>query len=318
MSRQLNLSITEEEKIEIPEEIERIGGEALQIIWKISQELAQKEIDAVKQRYQQYEADALQQREEALDKVIRLNDEIAAVKASNEVLTRENKSLQVDLNRKIGELKSAEDQLTHLNEKIMQQEHEIKSLTEEIGRTRENVDNLKKRLHEVSYQAEQERAALKEATEESMVNLRTRERLDKNLKTAMLESEQVWKQLKIEQTRAAVAEALVQELKETMKKFEADIKILKEEKQGIKEGLDAEVKNRVEIEKKMASLTSRAESQEWAYKDIITKLEKELEIAKSEATSVRSRMIKAEGALEREKKAIERLETKLIATGTKM
>jgi hypothetical protein len=68
----------------------------------------------------------------------------------------------------------------------------------------------------------------------------------------------------------------------------------------------------------MASLTSRAESQEWAYKEIIAKLEKELEIAKNEATSVRSRMIKAEGALEREKKAIERLETKLIATGTKM
>jgi len=313
MSRQIGLSVIEENTAQLPEEIQRIGMEALQILWKISQDIAQKEIEAIKQRYQQYELEVLQQRDEASEKVDKIKEEITHAKAQIDSLNRENKSLQVDLNRKVGELKSSADQIHHLDDKISQQEHEIKKLTEEIGRAREHNDNLKKRLYEVSRQAEQDRAALKEATEESMVNLRTRERLDKNLKTAMLESEQVWKQLKVEQTRAAVADALVQEMKETIKKFESDIKLFKEEKQEMKETLESEMKTRIEMEKKLSSLTARSESQEWAYKDIIAKLEQELEAAKGEAATVRNRMIKAEGALEREKKAIERLETKLVA-----
>ncbi|EDN72020.1 hypothetical protein BGS_0822 [Beggiatoa sp. SS] len=44
-----------------------------------------------------------------------------------------------------------------------------------------------------------------------------------------------------------------------------------------------------------------------------------LEVTKNESGALGNRMIKAEGALEREKKALERLETKLIAaTGAKM
>lgn len=318
MSRQISLSVIEESNAQLPEEIQRIGMEALQILWQISQDMAQKEIEVIKHRYDQYELDVLQQRDEALEKVTQINAEITHAKVQIDTLSRENKSLQVDLNRKVGELKSATDQINHLDEKISQQEHEIKKLIEEIGRAREHNDTMQKRLYEVSRQAEQDRVALKEATEESMVNLRTRERLDKNLKTAMLESEQVWKQLKVEQTRAAVADALVQETKETMKKFESDIKLLKEEKQDMKENMESEMKARIEMEKKLSSLTARSESQEWAYKEIIAKLEQELEGAKGEAATVRNRMIKAEGALEREKKAIERLETKLIAaTGSK-
>lgn len=313
MSRQIGLSVIEENTAQLPEEIQRIGMEALQILWQISQDIAQKEIEAIKQRYHQYELEVLQQRDEALEKVEKIKEEITHTKEQIDSLKRENKSLQVDLNRKVGELKSATDQIYHLDEKISQQEHEIKKLTEAIGRAREHNDNLKKRLYEVSRQTEQDRAALKEATEESMVNLRTRERLDKNLKTAMLESEQVWKQLKVEQTRAAVADALVQEMKETIKKFENDIQLFKEEKQEMKETLESEMKTRIEMEKKLSSLTARSESQQWAYKDIIAKLEQELEATKGEAATVRNRMIKAEGALEREKKAIERLETKLVA-----
>jgi septal ring factor EnvC (AmiA/AmiB activator) len=47
---------------------------------------------------------------------------------------------------------------------------------------------------------------------------------------------------------------------------------------------------------------------------MITKLEQELAAHKSEVTTVRNRLIKAEGGLEREKKAVERLENKLAAT----
>jgi chromosome segregation ATPase len=319
MFQKINLSVTEENPSEVPEEIQRMGMEAVQILWQSSQNLAKKEIEAIKKRYQQFESDVLKQRQEALDKVEQVNRKIAAANAHIEALSRENKSLQVDLNRNMGDLKNAEHEKSLLIEKLAEQEHEIKSLTQEVGRSREQVDGLKKRLYEVNHQAEQERLTLKETREELIVNLHTRERLDKDLKVAIQESKDSWEQLKMEQRKAAVAESLVQELREAGKKYEGDIKLLKQEKHELKESLEAESKGRMEMEKKVSALTARADAQEWGYKDNIIKLEQQLELSKNEAVALRNRMIKTEGALEREKKALERLETKLIAaTGAKM
>jgi len=319
MSQQINLSIIEGNPVEIPEEIQRMGREALQILWQVSQQLAQQEIAKINKQSQQKEIEITQQYQETLTKVERINFDITTAYANIDSLTRENKSLQVDINRKLGELKSAADQIAFFQEKLVQQEHEIKQLSEENGRVRENAENLKKRLYEVTRQTEQDQVALKEIREESAVNIHIRERLEKNLKTAMQESEEVWKQLKREQGKAATAEALVQEMKETTKKYEVEIKLLKQEKQELKDAIEAEVKTRIDLEKRLATVAARLESQEWGYKEMIAKLEKELEIVKAEASQVRNRMIKAEGALEREKKAIERLETKIIAaTGTKL
>ncbi|BAP55491.1 hypothetical protein THII_1194 [Thioploca ingrica] len=319
MSQQINLSIIEGNPVEIPEEIQRMGREALQILWQVSQQIAQQEIAKINKQSQQREIEITRQYQETLTKVERMNLDITTAYANIDSLTRENKSLQVDINRKLGELKSAADQIAFFQEKLVQQEHEIKQLSEESGRVRENAENLKKRLYEVTRQTEQDQVALKEIREESAVNIHIRERLEKNLKTAMQESEEVWKQLKREQGKAATAEALVQEMKETTKKYEVEIKLLKQEKQELKDAVEAEVKTRIDLEKRLATVAARLESQEWGYKEMITKLEKELEIVKAEASQVRNRMIKAEGALEREKKAIERLETKIIAaTGTKL
>jgi chromosome segregation ATPase len=319
MSRQINLSIIEENPVEIPEEIQRMGREALQILWQVSKQIAQQEIESIKKQSQQRESELTQQYQESLDKVERMSHELTIASANIDSLTRENKSLQVDINRKLGELKSAADQIAFFQEKLVQQEHEIKQLSEESGRVRENAENLKKRLYEVTRQTEQDQVVLKEISEESAVNIHIRERLEKNLKTAMQESEEVWKQLKREQSKAATAEALVQEMKEATKKYEIEIKLLKQEKQELKDAVEAEVKTRIDLEKRLATVSARLESQEWGYKEMIAKLEKELEIVKAEASQVRTRMIKAEGALEREKKAIERLETKIIAaTGTKL
>ena len=296
-----------------------MGKEALQILWQVSQHIAQQEIAMINQQSQQKEMEVTQQYRETLTKVEQMSREITNAATNIDSLTRENKSLQVDVNRKLGELKSAADQIAFFQEKLVQQEHEIKQLIEENGRVRENAETLKKRLYEVSRQSEQDQVALREAREESAVNIHIRERLEKNLKTAMQEAEEVWKQLKHEQAKAAAAEALVQEMKEATKKYEVEIKLLKQEKQELKEAVEAEAKTRIDLEKRLATLATRLESQEWGYKEMITKLEKELEIVKAEASQVRNRMIKAEGALEREKKAIERLETKIIAaTGAKL
>lgn len=302
-----------ENSVEVPDEIQRLGNEAWNIIWQTAYGTAQQEIDKIKQRYQQFEVEVLKQRQDALDRTAQILKEIEGARNTIDTLTRENKTLQVDLNQKIGEIKGLQDQIATFKENLAQREMETKHLTEELGRTRESIENLKKRLYETSHQAEQDRATLKVVSEEAAVNLRTKERIEKNLKAAMQETEQIWKQLKTEQTRAAVADALVQELRETVKRLEGDVKILKDEKQDVKTNLDAEFKVRTEQEKKIATLTARAESQELGYKELIMRLERELEAVKAEAANMRNRLIKTEGALEREKKATERLETKLVA-----
>lgn len=319
MSRQqINLSVIEENPSPIPENVERIGMEALQIFWQTSQTIAKKEIESVKKRYQQYEFEVLQQRQAALDKAERTSQKLAAAHATIEVLTREKKSLQVDINRKNDALKNAAVQKNLFEDKIAEQEHEIKRLTEEVGRSHEKAETLKKRLYEVNRQLAQEIIALRESREEAAVNLRTYERIDKDLKAAIQESKEIWEKFGIEQRRAAIAEALVQEKAEAARKYEASLKLLKQEKQESKESLEAEIKVRLEMEKRIVAATARADSQEAGYKERLFQLEQELEVARSEVTALRNGKIKAEGALERERKALERLETKLVAASGAM
>jgi chromosome segregation ATPase len=313
IKKAINLSIIEEESIEIPEEIKRLTEEAFQLIWRNAHYIVQNEIEKTQQYYQQREVDVLQQRQEALDKVTEVNKEVALAQTTIETLRRENKTLEADINQRFGELKSVQEQVVVLQEEYHVRDQEIKYLKGETARAQESFENLKKRFQEVSRQAEQDRTALEETKEEAAVNLRTRERLEKSLKSAMVESEQVWKQLRSEQNRAAVAEAIVQELRETIKKMEAEVKVLKVEKQELRSSLDAEIRTRVDLDKKVVAVSKRAEADEDHHKGLIAKLEKELESARSEAASVRNRIIKTEGALERERKAIERLETKLVA-----
>lgn len=313
MSIQINLSQIEEKPQVVPDEIKRLNTEALQILWRTSQDVAQQQIKAVKERYQKFEVDVMQQRQDALDQVEEVNKQIVVVKDEIKKVNRENRSLEVDLKRQQGELKSADGKIIVLQDKIVQQEQNIKNLTEELGRARESAESFKKRLYVVERQAEQDHFTIQEVREELAVNVHNSERLENNLKTTKLEADEVWKQLKLEERRAAVAETLVNETKDNGKKYEVEIKQLKAEKLDIKAGMEAEAKVRVEMEKKVAALTARMDSQELGYKEKISRLEQELDRTKNEATTLRNRMIKAESGYEREKNALERLESKLVA-----
>jgi len=314
IKKTVTLSILDDNSPTMPEELQQRSLESLQIIWHTAQELAQQEVRKIKQTYQDFEQDVLRQRQQALDHVAQMTTQVEAAKDKIDTLTRANKTLQVDFNRQAENIRSAEARVFALQEKEEQHELEIKQLIEEMGRLREKIDALQKRQYEITRQAEQDKQTLKELSEEVVVHQRNRERLDKNLKAGLQDAEQAWKQCKIEQTRAAVAEALTQDLRDAVKKLEAEVKLSKEEKQELREHLDTEIKIHAESDKNLATIVARTESQETAYKNMITKLEQELAAHKSEVATVRNRLIKAEGGLEREKKAVERLENKLAAT----
>ncbi|MCK5719084.1 MAG: hypothetical protein KAH84_03940 [Thiomargarita sp.] len=314
--QQIHLSIIEEDISKIPEDIEKIGIDALNIFWQTSQKIAVKEINSITQKSEQMKKEVLVQRQIALEKAEQVAQKLATANATIETFKRENKSLQVDINRKNDTIKNVETQKNIFEEKIVEQEHEIRHLTGELGSSRENAAHLKRRLYEITRQLEQDIVSLKESREEAVVNLRTRERVDKDLKISLQEAKEAWENFKTEQRRSAVSEALVQEKSEAIKKLEAVIKLLQQEKHELKESLEIEVKVRVEVEKRIAIITARSDTQQLVTKEAVNKLEKELEVSRMEVTTLRNRMIKAESALERERKALERLETKLVAAAS--
>ncbi|MDM8564591.1 hypothetical protein QUF74_02965 [Candidatus Halobeggiatoa sp. HSG11] len=313
MSIQVNLSLVEDNPQQVPEEIERINRETLQIIWEASQDIAQQEIELITARYHQYKNEIVYQRQETLNKIEVVNEELASSNKLIGIIKRENKSLKVDLDSKIADLKSADDQVVILREKIEVVEQENQHLSEEMGRLRESNDNMQRRLYESTRIAEQNDSTLKETGEELIITTNNRERLDKELRNSIDEAEEAWQKLKQEERHSAIAEALVQEMRETVKKHEKTIKLVNEEKQDIRSSLTTENKARMELEKKIATLTAHADSQEWAYKEMLSKLEHDLSMTRSEVAGIRKRMITAEAGLEREQKFRESLENKLVA-----
>jgi len=308
----ISLSVSEDDPIKLPEEVQRLGLDALKIIWKIAQDIAQKEIDKVKQKYQLCESEIINQRQSALEKVDLLTTQLKKATADIDALDRENQALQVDINGKMAELKSAFDQINLLQEDSIQKVNENNNLVEEQGRLRERIETLEKRLHEADYQVEQERNIAQELREESIVNTHAKDRLDKDFKSLSVELEEMRQQLRTEKTQAAVDNALVKELRENIKKMEETIVRVKDEKQEVNEKLQSEINVRATLEKKIAFLTASKESQEWAYKENISKLEKELTVSREETASVRKRMIGAEAMFEREKKRTDMFEAKVI------
>lgn len=317
MARQtVTLSLIEDSPVELPEEVQRTGLESTKIIWQSAKTLAQQEVEKIKQRYQQQEAEVLKQQQLAVEQLAQAKAEIVALRANLDNVTRENKSLHVDHDRQTLELRSAQDHIARLEEKELQHEHEIKNLSEDIGRMRENNEQLQKKVFEMTRQSTQDQEDLRELKADASLNNSTRDRLDKSLKATLDESEQTAKLLRAEQHKVAVAEAVAQELRELSKRLDGEIKLLREEKHEIKSSLEAESKTRAELEKKLVMLNTRTDSQESSHRETLNKLEQDLNVTKAETMMLRTRLIKSEGALEREKKAIERLETKLVASGS--
>jgi chromosome segregation ATPase len=313
MSRPNNLSIIKGNPKAVPEDIQRMGLDAVQVIWQTSQSIAQQEIETVKTQYEQYKIGIMQQRQDALDQVDQIKKEIAANKDVIVSLTREKHSLEVDLNRKISHLKSAEDKSKIYQEKHHEKEQEARRVTEEIGRVSEQTEWVKKRFSEVERKLEQERAAHQENREKLAVLKNQRDDFENSVKAINKERDELLKKLQLAENRATVAETVLSENKNSQQKYENEVKQLRVEKQDIKSSMEMEKNTRVEQEKKVAILMARIDAHEAKYKEMRTKLEHELEFSRNELAPIRQRMIKAEAGLERERNAVERLETKLAA-----
>ena len=241
---------------------------------------------------------------------IRVN--IDEVKHENSLLKRENKALSSNLERKTGELQTEEGYGHQTAEKSITQEQEIRHFIEESGKQHEKIDRFEKQLGDCERRSKQYLDQLKEAQDELLLTNKNRERLDHEINQRNEEIEQFRNQLKIQHSKVLVAEALLEEKQQSLKKLEQEYKSLKLSLAETQDYLESERKIRIDTEKKVTNVNAKLEAQEKAQRAIADKLEQDLTITKAESVGLRSRMIKAEGALEREKKAVERLETQLF------
>ena len=305
----------EPNKIPIPRIFQETGSDAVEALWRVANQVLVAENEAVRNECSQREAALQEKYHQTLTVIENQSKEILELKRSVESLTRENKALDNDLESKSVQLEVNHAQLVELNEKTRVLEQEVKRLSEERGRSLEALESLQRRHEETLRQFDYQEEKQHKLQEEVTVAVRQRERVETALESVQADQESFRDRIKQELSRAVAAEAVQQELRENIKKAEQDLKELKEELHERRTAVESEVKIRQETEKKTALLSGQLEALERAYREQYSKLEQELNASKAELMTVRNRMIKAEGALERETKRVERLENKLIAGG---
>jgi chromosome segregation ATPase len=315
MSQLKIASLTERLRdLNLPEEVLKTGLDMFESFWAIAQQHIQTETEKSKTHYHKKESELLQKQQRAIDIIEQLNKELAAANQQNDVLNRENETLHTEVDRKIGELTGYQATISRLEEKDFARLHEVKHLMEETGKYKENQELTQKRLDEANRQAQADFKLYNDMREELKTQTRLKENFQEQVKRLTEEHAVLQERFKIEFGKASAAQAIVEESKVTVKKLETTIQELKQDFESQRDTLNAEQKIRLELERKVAVLETQLSNQENISKETITKLEQELNLQKAEVMNLRTRLIKSEGALEREKKAVERLETKLTSS----
>jgi chromosome segregation ATPase len=315
MSQLKIASLTERLRdLNLPEEALKTGLDMIQSFWTIADQHIREETEKSKTHYYKKESELLQKQQRAIDIIEQLNKELAAVKQQNDLLTRENETLHTEVDRKIGELTGYQTHIARLEEKDFARLHEVKRLMEETGKHKENQELTQKKLEEANRQAQADYKICNDMREDLKTQTRLKENAQEQVKRLTEENNVLQERFKVEYGKSTAAQAALEEIKSTIKKFEATIQELKQELESQRDNLSAEQKIRLELERKTAVLETQLSNQETISKETITKLDQELNLQKSEVMNLRTRLIKSEGALEREKKAVERLETKLTSS----
>jgi len=315
MSQLKIASLTERLRdLNLPEEVLKMGLDMFESFWGLAEQKIQEEVNKSKNHYYKKESELLQKQQRAVDIIEQLNKELAAIKQQNNLLERENETLHTEVDRKIGELAGYQTHIARYEEKDFARLHEVKRLAEESARAKENQEITQKKLDEALRQSQADNKLYHDMHEELKNHIRTKENAQEQVKRLTEENSVLQERFKVEYGKTTAAQATIEELKTTIKKNEAATQELKQEFEARRDHLSSEQKIRLELERKAAVLETQLSNQETTSKETITKLEQDLNLQKAEVMNLRTRLIKSEGALEREKKAVERLETKLSSS----
>jgi len=312
-----------------PEEIDKIGREAVALTWKFAAQLIEKNrIDFVHQ-LETKQTDFVQQLHSLQKSIHELKQQRDECNTFSEQLKRQVKNTERELQDKIVHIGIQRDNLAQAQAELQNKNQDIRQLVEQRGRLTEAVDRVQKQLEVVEHECRNKDAMRQEVQMEATLHAKERERLDARLKEAVQEHERLREKLKKEQTQLALANSQVEELRSNLQRVRDEADFLRRENQERQDVLATEMKARVEAEKKAAGLEARLFNVEKSAKETYIKLEQELTKVRAEGLALRDRMIKAEGEAERQKhqneiqetkwlKSIERMEFKLQQMESKL
>lgn len=299
--------------IEIPDDVSQIGLDAMRAIWLVAEQKIKNQLE----KQAQDAHDKQQQAEHAYDKLKEKNLEVEQrhkhLKLELEQLQREKKRIVTDLERLNGEIGNQKRHYDRLEEKLLEREQEIRHLGNEFSRTNESSIRLQKLLDDKNRQYELLQQEEREHHEALAIAKRNQERLQDDLKQLSNELDQTREKNKKDYAEALSNKILVNELREYNKKQEHELQQLRSELQDSKERFENEHNLRIKLEKKTDLQISQLESANEVNRNTIKKIEQDLTMAQSETTNLRNRMIRVDGAMERDKKEIERLEAHLVS-----
>jgi len=297
--------------VKLPGDVSQIGNEAMHAIWQVAQKAFKDEltheINLLRDQHEKVERKAEREHE----RIEQLEKEQANLQLQLEQFRRENRRLEIEQERKVGEASNQERHSQRLEEKILQRDQEVRQINENFIITRENGQRAQKLLDEKTRQCDLLQQEMRDQKEETVAIKNTHARLEKDNKQYNIENEQLREQNKKEYAKLMANEVLISEIRENNKKQERSIQEHRLELHETKDKLDNEHKSRISTEKKSLLQASQAESQSQKDKENITKLDHDVHQAQGDVQNLRNRMIRIEGAWEREKKAVERLEARL-------
>lgn len=297
---------------ELPEEIEKVGHEAISLVWQF----ARQKIDQLRIEHQQ----ALEARDAAFSeyrhdcehKLEALKQESQALSIQEEQVQRKVAGLQRELRDRELQLATQREHDEKNQQELLEKNQEIRQLVEQRGRLNESVDRLQKQLEQSEQECRNQDGVRQEIQLEATLHAKERERLDNRLKEALQEQDRLREKLKKEQTQLAAAHSQVEELRSSLQRVRDEMDFLHREGQERQDLIAAEMKSRVEAEKKAAALEAKLYTVEKTAKESHSRLDQELNKVRAEGLVLRDRMIKAEGEAERQKRQNEIQETKWL------
>ena len=227
-------------------------------------------------------------------------------------LDQANQLLEKSIEQRSSDLRANEQIQVDINRKNIQFLEEIKQLTLELGRLQEKSESSQKKLEKSQMQLQEEQEKAISLQQELRLTQNNKKNYEQNLQHLQDELSKTNNQLRIESHRATVAETLSEENKSQREQSYHEVIQLKASLKSNQEKIEITQSNLHDANKRVGNLKTQAEMQANFNQKNISQLEIELKSSKSELSELRQRVIKAESASERERKAMERLENKLL------
>ncbi len=300
------------QKFKIPEVITEQHDNLLQAMWAEVERILAENRAEIKNHWEREQNTLSKKYDIIFNELESLKEKYNLLVADYNQLDKANQLLEKSIEQRSSDLRASQQQQAELNAKNSKFLDEIKQLTLDLGRITEHRNLLQKQIEKDHLQAQDEQDRLQNVQQALQLQQYHNRQNEQEIQHLEEELAKVSNQLRMETHKATVAETLSTEVQNQKEQAFHEVIQLKGHLKSAQEKTEGLQKNLEEANKRISNLQTQAEMQVSFYQKNIKQLETELKTSKSELHDLRQRVIKAESAAERERKAIERLENKLL------